>query len=138
MLGDNPEKSKNPLKKAMRRRNAKTVQFAPPVYVEASDIDYSTDEDEHEGDHLTNEEDRAEAQNAQHDSEEEIAAVEPLKPRSQVKEGKPENDDADQLGESGETDKTNRIEKPRISEELFDQQGKKSGDEQKEDIKDVC
>lgn len=45
MLGDNPEKSKNPLKKAMRRRNAKTVQFAAPTYVEASDIDYSTDED---------------------------------------------------------------------------------------------
>ncbi|OQO14737.1 hypothetical protein B0A48_00119 [Cryoendolithus antarcticus] len=47
MLGDNPEKSKNPLKKAIRRRNAKTVQFAAPTYVEASDYDYSSDEDEH-------------------------------------------------------------------------------------------
>lgn len=45
MLGDNPEKSKNPLKKAMRRRNAKTVQFAAPTYVEASDYDYSSDEE---------------------------------------------------------------------------------------------
>ncbi|ETI21220.1 hypothetical protein G647_07565 [Cladophialophora carrionii CBS 160.54] len=45
MLGDNPEKSKNPLKKAMRRRNAKTVQFAPPTYYEPSDYEYS-DEDE--------------------------------------------------------------------------------------------
>lgn len=45
MLGDTAEKSKNPLKKAMRRRNAKTVQFAPPTYVEASDYDYSSDED---------------------------------------------------------------------------------------------
>jgi hypothetical protein len=44
MLGDTGEKSKNPLKKAMRRRNAKTVQFAPPTYVEASDYDYSSDE----------------------------------------------------------------------------------------------
>ncbi|KAF1837751.1 hypothetical protein BDW02DRAFT_490656 [Decorospora gaudefroyi] len=44
MLGDTAEKSKNPLKKAMRRRNAKTVQFAPPTYVEASDYDYSSDE----------------------------------------------------------------------------------------------
>ncbi|KAI7426077.1 hypothetical protein KC368_g18485, partial [Hortaea werneckii] len=42
MLGDNSEKSRNPLKKAMRRRNAKTVQFAAPTYVEASDYDYST------------------------------------------------------------------------------------------------
>ncbi|KAF2848086.1 hypothetical protein T440DRAFT_176146 [Plenodomus tracheiphilus IPT5] len=44
MLGDTAEKSKNPLKKAIRRRNAKTVQFAPPTYVEASDYDYSSDE----------------------------------------------------------------------------------------------
>ncbi|KAI4699947.1 hypothetical protein J4E81_003980 [Alternaria sp. BMP 2799] len=48
MLGDTAEKSKNPLKKAMRRRNAKTVQFAPPTYVEASDYDYSSDEGEGE------------------------------------------------------------------------------------------
>jgi hypothetical protein len=50
MLGDNPEKSKNPLKKAMRRRNAKTVQFAPPTYYEPSDYEYSDEEDEPEGD----------------------------------------------------------------------------------------
>ena len=45
MLGDTAEKTKNPLKKAMRRRNAKTVQFGAPTYVEASDYDYSSDED---------------------------------------------------------------------------------------------
>jgi hypothetical protein len=44
MLGDTAEKTKNPLKKAMRRRNAKTVQFGAPSYVEASDYDYSSDE----------------------------------------------------------------------------------------------
>lgn len=49
MLGDNPEKSKNPLKKAMRRRNAKTVQFTAPTYVEASDVEYSSEEED-EGD----------------------------------------------------------------------------------------
>ncbi|KAF2860036.1 hypothetical protein K470DRAFT_295302 [Piedraia hortae CBS 480.64] len=46
MLSDNSEKTRNPLKKAMRRRNAKTVQFAPPTYVEASDREYSSDEDD--------------------------------------------------------------------------------------------
>ncbi|RVX74211.1 hypothetical protein B0A52_02043 [Exophiala mesophila] len=46
MLGDNPEKSKNPLKKAMRRRNAKTVQFTAPTYYEPSDYEYSDEEDE--------------------------------------------------------------------------------------------
>lgn len=45
MLGDNPEKSKNPLKKAMRRRNAKTVQFTAPTYFEPSDYEYSDEED---------------------------------------------------------------------------------------------
>lgn len=46
MLGDNPEKTRNPLKKAMRRRTAKTVQFAAPTYVEASDYDYSSDDED--------------------------------------------------------------------------------------------
>lgn len=46
MLSDNSEKTRNPLKKAMRRRNAKTVQFAAPTYVEASDYDYSTEDEE--------------------------------------------------------------------------------------------
>ncbi|KAM0722297.1 hypothetical protein Q7P37_001738 [Cladosporium fusiforme] len=46
MLGDNPEKSRNPLKKAMRRRTTKTVQFAAPTYVEASDYDYSTEDED--------------------------------------------------------------------------------------------
>lgn len=46
MLSDNSEKSRNPLKKAIRRRNTKTVQFAAPTYVEASDYDYSSSEDE--------------------------------------------------------------------------------------------
>lgn len=46
MLGDNAEKSKNPLKKAMRRRNAKTVTFSPPTYFEASEVEYSTDEED--------------------------------------------------------------------------------------------
>ena len=46
MLSDNAEKSKNPLMKKMRRRNAKTVQFAAPTYVEASDNDYSSDDEE--------------------------------------------------------------------------------------------
>ncbi|KAK5132012.1 hypothetical protein LTR08_000433 [Meristemomyces frigidus] len=46
MLSDNSEKTRNPLMKAMRRRNAKTVQFAAPTYVEASDYEYSTEEEE--------------------------------------------------------------------------------------------
>ena len=50
MLGDNPEKSKNPLKKAMRRRNAKTVNFAPPTYYEPEERQWSDEDDEEEAD----------------------------------------------------------------------------------------
>ena len=64
MLGDNPEKSKNPLKKAMRRRNAKTVQFAPPQYFEPSDFEYSDEEDGIEGEY---EEDEGSASANTHD-----------------------------------------------------------------------
>lgn len=46
MLGDNPEKSRNPLKKAMRKRNAKTVQFTDPQYFEPSEPSYSSDEED--------------------------------------------------------------------------------------------
>src|SRR5690349_11513405 len=49
MLGDNLEKSKNPLKKAMRRRNAKTVQFSSPTYYEPSEYEYSDDEEDEDG-----------------------------------------------------------------------------------------
>jgi hypothetical protein len=47
MLSDSVhERSKNPIKKAMRRRNAKTVTFTSPTYHEASEYEYSSDEEE--------------------------------------------------------------------------------------------
>ena len=50
MLSDTVhEKSRNPLKKAMRRRNAKTVQFTDPIYHEASEYEYSSEEEGEEG-----------------------------------------------------------------------------------------
>ena len=67
MLTDQEEDRKtnplNPLKKAMRRRNVKTVQFAPPTYVEPSDYGATSDEEEEGGDEATlQEEDGSEAQ----------------------------------------------------------------------------
>lgn len=80
MLGDNPERSKNPLKKAMRRRNAKTVQFTAPTYFEASDVEYSTEEeDEGEAEYLQQDEEGADTQNQEQEVvADEGAAVEPL------------------------------------------------------------
>jgi len=54
MLGDNPEKSKNPLRKAMKRRNAKTVTFGQSSFHEASEIEWSS---EGEGDFDSNDDD---------------------------------------------------------------------------------
>src|SRR5437763_15302917 len=85
MLGDNPEKSKNPLKKAMRRRNAKTVQFAAPQYFEPSDFDYSDEEDEgqerqlEQGDSSLQEQEQEQEQDAKQGNGTETAAVAPLK-----------------------------------------------------------
>lgn len=89
MLGDQAEKSKNPLKKAIRRRNAKTVTFTAPTYVEASDNDYSTDEEDGEGDYYgQNDQQEQNAEQEQIVEEEEVAAVEPLKPRAEIREVK--------------------------------------------------
>ncbi|KAF2398560.1 hypothetical protein EJ06DRAFT_557799 [Trichodelitschia bisporula] len=78
MLGDTTEKSKNPLKKAIRRRNAKQVTFTAPTYVEASDYDYSSEEDE------------AEPEEPEEIAEEEPEAVAPLSVKK--KEESPERE----------------------------------------------
>lgn len=46
MLSDGQDKPRKQNKKGMRRRNAKAVQFAAPTYVEPSDYDYTSDEDD--------------------------------------------------------------------------------------------
>ncbi|KAK6357047.1 hypothetical protein TWF718_001377 [Orbilia javanica] len=58
MLGDNQEKSKNMFKKAIRRRAAKTVQFAPPTYCEAPNYSSSEEEDE-DGEYYSNDDEGA-------------------------------------------------------------------------------
>lgn len=95
MLGDQAEKTKNPLKKAIRRRNAKTVTFTAPTYVEASDIDYSTDEEDGEGDYLVQngEKEPLDDEKDPGPDDDEIVAVEPLKPRAEVREAKQEIDE---------------------------------------------
>ncbi|KAI2791335.1 hypothetical protein POX_c04192 [Penicillium oxalicum] len=99
MLGDNSEKSKNPLKKAMRRRNAKTVNFAPPTYIEASDVEYST---ERKTNMETNED----------------IVVEPLRTRSQ-KERPLQGSDDDLSPIKQESDRA-ASEAKRSSEDFFD------------------
>ncbi|KAN0075763.1 hypothetical protein V8E54_007033 [Elaphomyces granulatus] len=115
MLGDNPEKSKNPLKKAMRRRNAKTVTFASPTYFEASDIDYSTDEDQEQGEFAEEEEDisRTDTHNTREEIQDDDIVVEPLRMKQQKEtEGTREGQEVGRASS----------ERQRSSEELFDKQ----------------
>lgn len=104
MLGDTAEKSKNPLKKAMRRRNAKTVQFAPPTYVEASDYDYSSDEGDGElfggpTPKQVQQQEQQSEQKAEPETEDGLK-VQPLKVNGAKKDGKGKADDSRDSSES--------------------------------------
>lgn len=118
MLGDNSEKSKNPLKKAMRRRNAKTVTFTSPTYIEASDVEYSTEE-EMDDDISFQDEDMA-REDADHlqDGQNEDIVVKPLRPKSQKDRGIEEDD----IQEVQEPDSASS-DKQRSSQEIFEAEG---------------
>ncbi|XPS70228.1 protein phosphatase regulator [Ascochyta lentis] len=120
MLGDTAEKTKNPLKKAMRRRNAKTVQFGAPTYVEASDYDYSSDE---EGGELFGgpEPKQAQQQQQQQDAaqkseveQEDAMQVQPLKLGGGVKKVSSEESRTSSEEAAADDDKS------RASDEIFD------------------
>lgn len=119
MLGDNNEKSKNPLKKAMRRRNAKTVNFAPPTYIEASDVEYSSDEDSEHGDFFNDDEtETVESEEGDSQDQSEDITVEPLRPKGQKEKSA---EQADIRGSTDKEDSERTSHDPRrSSEEFFD------------------
>lgn len=112
MLGDQADKSRNPIVSAMKRTKRKTVQFAAPTYVDYSDIDYSTDEEDPDAEyfgqqqqaHKTQQSQKTQQSNVQQiesdtDPEDETAKVEPLKPKPlQTKDNKTGEDSAGRLG----------------------------------------
>ncbi|KAK0646528.1 hypothetical protein B0T16DRAFT_429343 [Cercophora newfieldiana] len=98
MLGDQAEKSRNPLRSAIKRRKTKTVQFAGNTYVDYSEIEYSTEEEDAEGEYFAQQQQQqTQSAAAEPDNEDETAKVEPLKPRGQkdakVESKKQEADD---------------------------------------------
>lgn len=132
MLGDNTEKSKNPLKKAMRRRNAKTVQFCAPTYVEASDVEYSTDEEEGETDPYLGDgessETQAQAQANGAQQGEDAAAAEAVKLNHSVNDSGV--DEIQQLyspGENGDGHMSTHSELLSSNDEISDSHGKRLG-----------
>jgi hypothetical protein len=123
MLGDTTEKTKNPLKKAMRRRNAKTVQFGTPTYIEASEYEYTTDEDSDDDASLTagstgTQVEQATEQDPESSEKDQISAVAPLKVKDKKRDMSPEKMDVVEEGEDG--DRRRKIDESRTSDEQFD------------------
>ena len=124
MLGDEEDKKTgntlNPLKKAMKRRNvkAKTVQFAAPSYVEPSDVEYSSDEEEGNGEYGAQEQDGTATQSIdQSNQADEGVALE----RSQVRDVRQTGDHLAVQGlRSGVIDQGNAPDAARIGDETFD------------------
>jgi hypothetical protein len=107
MLGDQADKPKNPLKKAIRRRNAKNVTFNQThTYVEASDVEYSSDEEDGENAYFAYHDEKTEEENAAA-KEEDAKAAEPDSEKAATREVKAgttddandSDDDADPNGE---------------------------------------
>ena len=123
MLGDEEDKrtanSLNPLKKAMKRRNAK-VQFAAPSYVEPSDVEYSSDDEEGNGEYGAQEQISTTAQsNDQSNQVDDGAVSEPLRPRGQVREVR-QNGDLLGARNDGGIDQGNAPDPAQTSDGMFD------------------
>ncbi|KAK0674349.1 hypothetical protein QBC41DRAFT_213395 [Cercophora samala] len=106
MLGDQTDKVRNPIRSAIKRKKAKTVQFAPPTFVDYSDIDYSTEEEDVATEYFAQAAQQGQQNqqtSAAAEGEDDSAKVEPLKPRTGQKEVK--------------QDETDNSAKPRSSEE---------------------
>jgi hypothetical protein len=121
MLGDNSEKSKNPLKKAMRRRNAKNVTFTAPTYIEASDIDWSTEDEIDDGDSLIDAGEIIRDDDDLQDDRNDDIVVEPLRPKPNRDKVADESENMEETQQSGSTSP----EKSRSSQELFEAASKR-------------
>lgn len=112
----------NPLKKAMKRRNAKTVQFTAPSYVEPSDVEYSSDEEEGIGEYRLQEQDSTTTQNNDQSNQvEEGVILEPLNSRGQTRDvGQSGDHLIAQSHRSGGIDQGNAPDVARTSDETFD------------------
>lgn len=65
------EKTKNPIKSAMKRRKTKTVAFAAPTFHDYSDIDYSTEEEDPEMDYYIRQQQAQQQQEQQQQQQQE-------------------------------------------------------------------
>lgn len=120
MLGDNPQAQKSSKKSFDRiRKRRKTVTFTDPTYVDYSEIDYSSDEediDELFGTDATTSQGQQQAhqQTAQDETSDETARVEPLKTKKEAKTaGSAEQEDDDDEERNSEEIMDGRLEPSR-------------------------
>lgn len=97
------------------------MTFASPTYFEASDVDYSSEEEHREGEEVEEEEEasRADSQDTQEDVRDESMVVEPLRPKSHKEKALSESEVASQDQQSDRASP----EKPRTSDEMPERQG---------------
>ena len=139
MLGDQEEdkrqNSLNPLKKAIRRRNTKKVEFGADTHVEPSDAEYSTEEEDEDSrefdgrdqnqvdEEQQQQQQRQQQQNHTRDGEE-SAAVAPLNTRDRPTNGRRAEPAAGDLKMRNGPDQANAHEPARNDEQMMEQNGK--------------
>ena len=126
MLGDNHEKSKNPLKKAMRRRNAKTVVWAPaPTYHEASMVQYESGDEDGEPEYAGQDDEATEdEEDPQQKASDANEIVQPLKLRGPAQDRRMSGQTIvePEIGDD-EVDLADSADLVRASDDTFDQSG---------------
>ena len=126
MLGDEEDKRTgnplNPLKKAMKRRNAKTVQFAAPSYAEPPDFDYSSEEEDGNEDYGLQEQDSSATQTNDHSTRvDEGVVLEPHRAGGQVRDVRQNGDSSViQTLRSVGIDQGNTLDAARTSDDTLD------------------
>ena len=130
MLGDQDEDKRanplNPLRKAMRRRNVKKVEFAGNSYVEPSDVEYSSEEEDDGDDSFTGQ-DQNDAEEQRQDQEIQEAdantSIAPLNARDRPSNGRRTDEDAAEAETRNGKDPANAAEQTRDSDEMVERNG---------------
>lgn len=130
MLSDQEEDKRanplNPLKKAMRRRNVKTVQFAPPSYLEPEEIVTTSDEEDdgNEEEFASEEHSTSQLNQEISDGVEENNLDESSKPREEQPLSTVDDHTSNQDLRNGASETDSATARPRTSEDAADQSGK--------------
>lgn len=131
MLGDQDEDKRqnplNPLRKAMRRRNVKKVDFAAAnSYLEPDDTQFSSSEDEEEDEIHGQNRNEPEEQRGEQNEIEQDATVAPLNTRERTINGKRDDEIKNEADARNGLEQANGNDLTRTSDETTDGNGQQS------------